>query len=212
MPVVFPPLHEATEEGLIAIGGDLEPETLLESYKNGIFPWPISSSYPLTWFSPDPRGILFCDNLHVSRSLNKFLRKSPYTISFNQDFANIIRCCKEAENRVDQTDTWITNQMLSAYVALANIGYCFSVGAYLDGKLVGGIYGVRIGKYFAGESMFYKATNASKVCLVHLIQYILDQGGTWLDTQMVTPITESMGAIEIPRDDFVKLLNIAIKE
>ncbi|MCK5884242.1 MAG: leucyl/phenylalanyl-tRNA--protein transferase [Bacteriovoracaceae bacterium] len=210
MPIIFPPVDEATDEGLVAIGGELNAETLLEAYRNGIFPWPISSNYPLTWFSPNPRGVLFVENLHVGRSLKKVIKKSLFEIKFNSDFEEIITCCQNADNRVDQTDTWITNQMKNGYIELNNSGHCFCVGAYLDGKLVGGIYGVHIDTYFAGESMFYSEPNASKVCLVSLIDYIQKNGASWLDTQMVTPTTEAVGAIEIDRTDFISLLKKSI--
>lgn len=206
MSIEFPDPSEALEDGLLAIGGDLEVETLLSAYSKGIFPWPIPG-YPLPWFSPDPRGVLFYEDLHISRSLKKSIRNKNYEIKFNEDFDQIIKLCKESLNRKDQVDTWITNQLKLGYMKLFIAGNAHCVGAYLDGKLVGGLYGVTIGEFYSGESMFYLETDASKVCLVALMEELHRKGINYLDTQMVTPLTESMGAVEIPREDFLELLS-----
>ncbi len=203
----FPPIESASEEGLLAIGGDLEVESLLLAYKQGIFPWPISADYPLAWFSPDPRGILFCDDLHVSKSLAKLVRKNKFTIKFNTQFKEVVEACARSKNRKGEIGTWITPDIKWAYYALYQAGYAYSVEAYNeDEKLVGGLYGVNIGSMFSGESMFYLESNASKVALVTFIQKLKDHGVGWFDTQMVTSITEGLGAKEISRKDFLPLV------
>lgn len=210
-PVQFPSIEEATEEGLIGVGGDLTPETLVTAYSQGIFPWPISAEYPLTWFSPDPRGILLVDDLHCSKSFKKFLKNHPYQIIFNQDFDAIIHACQSA-SRPHQVSTWITHQMLKAYIKLFEAGYAFCVGVYRQKELVGGLYGVKIGQYYAGESMFFIEDNASKLALYTLVQKLKEEHIPWLDTQMVTDVTKSLGAKEIPRSYFILLLKQQISK
>lgn len=209
--VIFPPIDEATEEGLVGVGGDLSVETLVTAYSQGIFPWPISAEYPLTWFSPDPRGVLFVDELHLSRSFKKFLKNNPFHVIFNQDFEEIISKCQSI-TRVHQVSTWITRPMLSAYSKLFSAGHAFCVGVYQEHELVGGLYGVKIGQYYAGESMFHLRDNASKFALYSLIQELKNAGIPWLDTQMVTEITEAMGAKEIERKDFIELLKLQVSK
>lgn len=205
MPVVFPPLHTATPEGLLAVGGDLSVETLLVAYKQGIFPWPISSDSPLTWFSPDPRGILNIEKFHISKSFQRFLKKSPYTINFNQNFPGVIEQCALTK-RKHEKGTWISEEIIEGYTNLFDAGYAYCVEVYEEDMLVGGLYGTCIGEIISGESMFHHADNASKVALCSLVEILKRKNIKWLDTQMVTPIVESFGGEQIPRVQFVTML------
>lgn len=208
--VDFPPLHTADEHGLLALGGDLNIESLILAYSRGIFPWPISKEYPLAWFSPDPRGILPFGNLHLSTSLKKFLKKNPYEVKFNTDFKAVITNCAEVKRAQDQ-GTWITQEIIDAYIKLHDEGLAYSSETYLDGKLVGGVYGVCINRFYSGESMFHTAPNASKVALVSLLYKLHGRGIEWLDTQMVTPVVESLGGVAIPRETFIKMLELSLQ-
>ena len=203
--IEFPKIESADEHGLLAIGGDLEIESLLLAYSQGIFPWPISDEYPLAWFSPNPRGLLFFDKLHIPKSFKKFLRKNPYEIKFNHDFESVIRNCA-AVNRQDQSSTWITEDIIKAYIDFHKQGYAYSIETYLDDRLVGGVYGVCINRFYSGESMFHFEDNASKVALVSLMYLLKQRDIAWLDTQMVTSVVESLGGVEIPRNTFIELL------
>jgi leucyl/phenylalanyl-tRNA--protein transferase len=204
----FPPISNCNEDGLLAIGGDLEIPSLLLAYKNGIFPWPYNEEYPLCWFSPDPRGVIKYKNLHISKSLKKIIKQRKFDIKYNHNFEAVIHGCANAKNRNDRGETWITQQMIQAYIDLFYAGFAFSVEAYQNEKLVGGVYGVRIGTIVSGESMFYTVSNASKVCLIFLIEKLHSDGIDLLDTQMVTPVTKQLGAIEISRKEFFKYHNI----
>lgn len=206
----FPPVETADEHGLLALGGDLEIESLLLAYSRGIFPWPISNEYPLAWFSPNPRGILAFDKLHISKSLRKFLKNNPYEIRFNTNFESVIMNCAMVA-RADNQGTWITQDIINSYIRLHKEGYAYSVETYLDGNLVGGVYGVCINRFYSGESMFHKADNASKVALIALLYSLNQQNIGWLDTQMVTPVVEGLGGVEIPRETYLKMLEVAIK-
>ena len=208
--IEFPPVHESDEHGLVALGGDLELESLLLAYTKGIFPWPINDEYPLAWFSPDPRGILAYDKLHLSKSFRKFLKKNPYEVKFNTNFKAVIMNCAEVK-RVDQLSTWITQDIIDAYIELNKQGYAYSIETYLDDRLVGGVYGVCINRFYSGESMFHLEDNASKVALVSLMYMLKQRDILWIDTQMVTPVVESLGGVEIPRETFLKILDVAIK-
>ena len=206
----FPSVDQADEHGLLALGGDLELESLLLAYSRGIFPWPISDEYPLAWFSPDPRGILIFDKLHLSKSLKKFLKKNPYEIRFNTNFEAVIMNCAQI-SRAENQGTWITNDIINGYMNLHKNGFAYSVETYLEDELVGGVYGVCINRFYSGESMFHKADNASKVALIALLYQLKQKDIGWLDTQMVTPVVESLGGVEIPRETFLKMLEISIK-
>lgn len=206
MPVKFPPVEEASEDGLLAIGGELDQETLLEAYKHGVFPWPVRPDYPMTWFSPNPRGIIDFENFKVGRTLAKFLKKNPYSIKFNHDFDKVIQNCSQT-TRKHEVGTWIHPIIIKGYSNLfqQKLAYCVSV--YDEEELVGGLYGVCIGEIISGESMFHTKSNASKVALVGLINKLKTNGIKFIDTQMVTPVIESFGGENIPRQDFIKRIN-----
>ncbi|RLA65579.1 MAG: leucyl/phenylalanyl-tRNA--protein transferase [Epsilonproteobacteria bacterium] len=209
--VSFPSIEKADEEGLLALGGDLEIPSLLLAYKQGIFPWPLGADYPLAWFSPDPRGILRHKDLLISKSLKKILRQEKFEVKFNHDFPSVILNCAKSNNRKDQNGTWITEDIILSYINLHFAGHAYSVETYFEDKLVGGMYGVQIGAYVSGESMFYTRSNASKVALVSLMEYLHQQKIDWLDTQLINPFLEKMGALEISRVDYIKMLDKSIK-
>ncbi len=202
----FPPLTEALAEpnGLIAIGGDLSAARLLSAYKQGIFPW-FSEGDPIMWWSPDPRMVLFPEELKISASLKKTLRKNLFEPRFNTAFREVMTACSEAP-RHRQTGTWITRQMIAAYCELHAQGFAICSESWLDGKLVGGCYGVKIGRMFYGESMFHHVTDASKVAFVHLVEFLKNQGVGMIDCQMKTPLLTSFGGREIARDEFMQNL------
>jgi leucyl/phenylalanyl-tRNA--protein transferase len=200
--LAFPPPHLATEEGLLAVGGDLSPERLILAYKNGIFPW-YNHGEPILWWSPDPRLVLFPGELHISRSLRRLLRKSMFQVTFNTRFREVIAACANAKRRAGE-GTWITPEMESAYVRLNDMGYAHSVESWQDGHLVGGLYGVALGRCFFGESMFTKTSNASKVAFVTLVKRLEALDFKLIDCQVNTPHLVSLGAREIPRKEFIK--------
>jgi leucyl/phenylalanyl-tRNA--protein transferase len=196
---------EKTPEGVVAIGGDLSPENVLEAYRNGIFPWPISDEYPLAWFSPDPRAVLDFDRLHLPRSLKRAQNQKRFTFTQNQAFETVIQTCRDVP-RAGQDGTWITDPMVKAYIQMHKLGFAHSFEAWAGTQLVGGIYGVLIDGAFAGESMFHHAANASKLILVHMAEYFLARGLHWMDIQMMTPHLKLLGAHEISRDDYLSKL------
>ncbi len=203
----FPDLQFADENGLLAVGGDLEVPSLKLAYSQGIFPWPHDEGAPLTWYSPDPRGILEYQDLHISQSLKKVLRRQEFTVTFNQNFEEVIKTCAETP-RPGQDGTWLTKAMQSAYIDLFYVGFAYSVEVWKDQKLAGGLYGVRFPHFASAESMFYKVSNASKVAIVHLMQKLHQEGLDWVDIQMVTPITKSLGGRNIRRGIFLELLKL----
>lgn len=204
--IVFPPVETATEDGLVAIGGDLEVDTIIEAYKLGIFPWPISLDFPLAWFSPDPRGILEIDDLHLSKSFLKFLKKNSYQITFNQAFAKVINLCARTY-RKNQPSTWITPDIIEGYKKLFDQEHAYSVEVWQDKELVAGLYGVCMGDFVSGESMFTKEDNASKYALYALLHKLKEKGISWLDTQMVTPVVEGFGGKYVSRPEFLQMLS-----
>lgn len=211
--VRFPPVELADQDGLLALGGNLEVNTLKEAYSKGIFPWPISKDYPLAWFSPDPRGILSFKNLKIPKSLEKFRKKNVYHFKFNTQFKAVIEKCSDISNRTGQTASWITKDIKNAYTDLYKNNHAYSVEAYnLNNELVGGLYGVHFNGFISGESMFYTATNASKLCLIHLMEYLHSQGVEWIDTQTITPVVASLGGEMIPRKRFLHCLKKVFKE
>ena len=207
----FPPIDTADEDGLLAIGGDLEVSSLLLAYGQGVFPWPLGPEYPLAWFSPDPRGILRYEDLIISKSLKKTLRQEKFEVRFNTDFPSVILGCAKSANRKGQEGTWITEEIILSYLNLHFAGHAYSVETYFENKLVGGMYGVHLGGFVSGESMFYTKSNASKVALVSLMEYLHDHNINWLDTQLVNPFLEKMGTTEIPRSVYAQMLNAQLE-
>jgi leucyl/phenylalanyl-tRNA--protein transferase len=202
----FPPVCEADEYGILAIGGDLEVESLLLAYSSGIFPWPLDENY-LTWFAPPERTLLFLDEVHVSRSLKKFRRKCSYRFSINTAFEEVVHCCAEMVNRGQQNGTWITGEMKEAYCDLHRAGYAHSIECFDGDELIGGMYGIAIAGMFAGESMFYRRPNASKLAFLYLIEYLQERKVPWIDCQVMTPLSKNFGARDLPRLEFMRLLD-----
>ena len=201
---LFPPIEEAEDDGLLAVGGDLTKERLLGAYRRGIFPW-YEVGQPILWWSPDPRLVLFPDELKISRSLRKVLRKEQFEIRFDTAFQEVIKSC--ADVRTNQGEgTWIIPEMQQAYTELHQEGFAHSVESWLDGKLVGGLYGISMGQCFFGESMFSTTNDSSKVALVALADFSQRVGIKLIDCQMTTPHLLSLGAREIKRAVFLKLL------
>lgn len=201
----FPNVEKALRdpEGLLAIGGDLKPDRLLHAYQSGIFPW-FNRGQPVLWWSPDPRCVLKPEAMHISTSLNKTLRKGLYRVTFNEAFDQVIRLC--AEPRAGFADTWISEEMIKAYTALYNLGHILSVECWDQNELVGGLYGVVIGKVYFGESMFSRKRDASKVALVHLVRLLEAHGFRLIDCQIYSSHLQSLGASEMPRHEFISLL------
>lgn len=208
MPIArFPDPRSAPDDGLLAIGGDFHPESLLLAYSQGIFPWPLNG-LPLAWFSPAERAVLEFDELHIPRSLAKARERAPFRYSIDEAFPEVIRACA-AIRRPDQPGTWITPQMLEAYIEFHRLGYAHSVEVWEGEELVGGLYGVDAGGLFGGESMFHRRSNASKLAFLHLVDHLRSRGATWLDIQTMTPHFEVLGAKLIPRDTFLERLAAA---
>ncbi|XOV78382.1 MAG: leucyl/phenylalanyl-tRNA--protein transferase [Aestuariibacter sp.] len=201
----FPPPAQALADpnGLLAYGGDLSVERLLSAYQQGIFPW-FSAGEPVLWWSPDPRGVLFLDNYRISRSFNKFLKNSSFQVTINNAFVDVIHACSSVPRQ--DKGTWITEEMVVAYCKLHEAGHAHSVEVWQENTLVGGLYGVAVGRVFCGESMFHLRSNASKLAFHTLVQYLTAQGCTFLDCQMQTQHLSSVGAEEISRAKFLALL------
>ncbi|MFL6282787.1 MAG: leucyl/phenylalanyl-tRNA--protein transferase [Pyrinomonadaceae bacterium] len=200
----FPDPREATPEGIVAVGGRPEPALLEEAYARGIFPWPVED-YPLLWFSPPERGLLFFKELHVPRSLARERRRTRLTFTIDSAFGRVIRACRSVV-REHEAGTWITPEMVRGYCEFHRRGRAHSVEAWEDGELVGGLYGVDAGGAFAGESMFRLRPNASKLALLHMIEHLRARGLEWLDIQVLTPHMEALGARLVPREEFLELL------
>lgn len=192
------------EAGLVAIGGDLHPERLLYGYRHGIFPW-FSEEDPLLWWSPDPRAIFELDGLHISRRLARTVRSSRFRVTFDRDFAGVIRGCADRGE-----GSWITPEVIAAYEVLHHRGDAHSVEVWHEGELAGGVYGVAVGGLFAAESMFTRVSDASKVALVHLFARLRDRGFRLFDIQFITEHTARLGAIEIPRSEYLARLEEAL--
>jgi leucyl/phenylalanyl-tRNA--protein transferase len=205
---VFPPVERAVKSGLLAVGGDLSPERLLAAYREGIFPW-YSEGEPLLWWSPDPRFVLFPRELRVSRSMRQFLKKQPFRITFDRAFRSVIAACRKP--RPGQDDTWITQAMQEAYIALHDLGYAHSVEVWQEDALVGGLYGISLGRAFFGESMFSTRANASKAALIALVSGLKDLDFNLIDCQVETPHLGSLGARSIPRRAFISLLKDSLR-
>lgn len=205
----FPPLENALNEpnGLLAAGGDLSPQRLLVAYRSGIFPW-FNQDEPILWWSPDPRMVLFPTELKISRSLRKMLRKNHYRIHTDRSFQQVMHAC--AAPRKEQAGTWIHPEMIAAYSALHDMGLAHSIETWMDGSLVGGLYGVSLGKVFFGESMFSLVPDASKIAFVHLVQQLRVWDYGLIDCQVKTNHLASLGAREISRMEFSRHLNLLI--
>ena len=202
----FPDPALADAEGLVAIGGDLGTDRLLAAYRRGIFPW---TANPITWWSPDPRAIFELDGFHVPQSLARVIRQGRFEVTFDQSFRAVMEGC--AAPAPGRGGAWITEEFIEAYTRLHRQGHAHSVECRLKGELVGGIYGVTIGGLFAGESMFHRVNDASKVALHHLVRHLRERGFALFDIQMVTPATQPLGAIEIPRREYLHRLSAAMK-
>jgi leucyl/phenylalanyl-tRNA---protein transferase len=204
--LIFPSVTNAEPDGLLALGGDLSVERLLLAYKNGIFPW-YSDNEPILWWSPNPRFVLFPSDLKVSTTMKQLLKKKIFTITFNTAFKEVMENCQKA-NRKGQEGTWINEQLIKAYCQLYTLGKAISVEVWQDNHLVGGLYGVLLGKIFFGESMFSLVNNASKAGFITFIHYYQALGLQVIDCQVYTTHLESLGATMIPREDFLKLIQL----
>lgn len=205
----FPPAEMAEPEGVVLFGGRLTPEWLLDAYSHGIFPWPIFDGTDIVvWWSPDPRGIFEFETFRVSRRLARTCRSGRFEVSCDRDFAGVIQGCATADDRAH--NTWLTPRMIEAYGRLHALGHAHSVEVWHEGELVGGTYGVTIGGLYAGESMFHRETDASKVALVYLMHHLQARGYTLFDIQQRTEHTASLGAIEIPRSEYLARLAAAL--
>jgi leucyl/phenylalanyl-tRNA---protein transferase len=203
----FPNPNRGDRDGLLAIGGDLSVERLVMAYRSGIFPWTVD---PITWWSPDPRAILELDDVHVPRSLRKMMRKRPFRVTVDQAFRAVMEGC--AEPARGRRETWITPEFVEAYTRLHQAGHAHSLECWQDDRLVGGIYGVAIGGFFAGESMFHRVPDASKIALCRLAGRLRDRGFELFDIQMVTPITARLGGQEIERTEYLRRLVEAVSK
>ncbi len=200
----FPPVEEASYEGILAVGGDLSVERLLLAYRNGIFPW-FNEDEPILWWSPPERMVVVPQLYKVSKSIRNLLNRKLFDVTFNQDFEGVIRQCQQIE-RQGQEGTWITEAIIESYTQLHKMGLAKSVEVWQNGDLVGGLYGVDLGHVFCGESMFSKVSNASKIAFVALVQHLKEHNYKLLDCQLHNDYLEQLGAFEISRDTFIKVL------
>jgi leucyl/phenylalanyl-tRNA--protein transferase len=205
--LAFPDPRRADREGLVALGGDFSPARLLLAYRSGIFPWTVN---PITWWSPDPRAIFEFERFHVPRSLAKFLRKQPFAITRDRAFRQVMQGC--AAPALGREESWVTPEFITAYTRLHELGHAHSVECWRGDELVGGIYGVSVGGFFAGESMFHRVANASKVALWHLVEHLRARDFALFDIQMVTPATRQLGAVEISRAEYLQRLKAAVAQ
>lgn len=206
----FPSPETADEFGLVCIGGELSPPWLLDAYRHGLFPWPlIHGIHEPQWWSPDPRAIFELDGFHISRRLSQTLRSGKFTVTADRDFAGVIRGCATADDR--RGHTWLTPEMIAAYEKLHELGHAHSIEVWQNEQLAGGVYGVSIDGLFAGESMFHRVRDASKVALAHLIDHLRNRGYQLFDIQQLTEHTASLGAIEIPRAEYLRRLAAALE-
>ena len=201
---IFPSADSASQDGIVAIGGDLDPNRILKAYKNGIFPW-FENDDHLVWWSPDPRMVLFPEKLKISKSTKKLLKENFFKVTFNQSFDEVVDSCAKVK-RFGQNGTWITNGLKKAYSKLHKMGHAYSVEVWKDYELVGGLYGIDLGDVFCGESMFTKANNASKIGFVHLVKELTKNKYKLIDCQVPSAHLKSLGAEEISRKDFLKYL------
>ena len=203
--LLFPPVEMATEEGIVAIGGDLGVERLLLAYRSGIFPW-YSEDEPIVWWSPDPRFVLFPEKLRVTKSMQSVLNNGTFRFTINRDFTAVLQNCKTI-TRKEQEGTWITPAVQNAYTHLHELGYAHSAEAWMNGELMGGLYGIRLGNVFFGESMFSKVSNASKFAFINYVRQLQKENVMLIDCQVYTAHLESLGAKMIARKKFIELLS-----
>lgn len=203
--LAFPDPRRADRRGLVGVGGDLSVPRLLLAYRTGIFPWTVD---PITWWSPDPRGILEMEAMHVPRSLQRVLRQNRFRITVDQAFVRVMEGC--AAPAPGRRETWISPEFIDAYARLHENGHAHSLECWLEDDLAGGIYGVAIGGFFAGESMFHRADYASKVALYYLVQHLRERGFTLFDVQMITPATRQLGGVTIARSEYLRRLARAV--
>jgi leucyl/phenylalanyl-tRNA---protein transferase len=206
----FPPVESATPEGLLAVGGDLSSERLLVAYRHGIFPW-YSPGQPILWWSPDPRAVLYPEKLKISRSLRKTLKRDQLRVTCDRCFRDVMLACAAPRAQYPGGGTWITDDMVEAYIRLHAMGYAHSIETWHEDRLVGGLYGVALGGVFFGESMFARAADASKIALVALVSKLREWGFVLIDCQMPSAHLTSLGAEEIPRPSFLSQLGQALK-
>lgn len=207
----FPPAEEADADGIVGFGGKLTPAWLLDAYRHGIFPWPLSDmDWPMAWWSPDPRAIIDFSSFHSSRRLIRTYKSGKFVVTVDNDFPAVIRGCATAGNR--ENNTWLTPKMITAYIRLHRLGHAHSVEVWQNDKLAGGTYGVAIGGFFSAESMFHYIRDASKIALVHLVEHLKQRGYELLDIQQLTPHTARFGAIEISREDYLNRLAEALSK
>jgi len=207
--IIFPPVEFAEESGILAIDGDLSPARLIEAYRNGIFPW-YSDDDPIIWWSPDPRFVLFPDEIYISKTMRQVLKRKTFSITYDTCFTDVISECRNP--RKDDDGTWITDEMIDAYSRLHDMGVAHSVEAWKDGTLAGGLYGISLGGCFFGESMFTKESNASKAALITLACKLKELNFSLIDCQVFTEHLKSMGAREIPRSDFIAKINESLNQ
>ncbi|HTC00405.1 MAG TPA: leucyl/phenylalanyl-tRNA--protein transferase [Ferruginibacter sp.] len=203
--LIFPLVDQADEEGLLAIGGDLSAERLLLAYRNGIFPW-YNEDEPICWWSPDPRFVLYPDKLKITKSMQTVLNNGTFRFTINRAFEEVIKNCKSV-TRKNQDGTWISPDVQEAYINLHKLGYAHSAEAWVNGELVGGLYGIRLGKIFFGESMFSKASNASKFAFINYVKQLQKEDVQLIDCQIYTDHLKSLGATMIERKNFIDLLD-----
>lgn len=205
----FPPIENSRPDGLVALGGDLSPRRILNAYSRGIFPW-FSDNSPILWWSPDPRLVLFPEELHVSRRMKRMIKKNVFRISFDRKFSEVIWNCRLP--RRHELGTWITDEMETAYNRLYHSGYAHSIEVWKECEMVGGLYGVSMGNCFFAESMFYRVSNASKWGLIKLVEKLRELEFSFIDCQVASPHLKTLGAREIPRKEFLSLLEESLKQ
>ena len=202
--LVFPPVEMASAEGVLAFGGDLQPERLILAYRKGIFPW-YNQGEPIIWYSPADRMVLYPEELHVSRSMKQVIRNNDFKITWNTAFEKVISHCQKSP-RKDQLGTWITDDMKEAYIQLHELGFAKSIEVWDGEELIGGLYGIDLGHIFCGESMFSKVSNTSKLAFIHLVETLEKKNYKLIDCQVYNEHLESLGAQEISREEFMEVL------
>ena len=204
--LIFPPVEMASAEGILAFGGDLQPQRLILAYRSGIFPW-YNEGEPIIWYSPEERMVLFPEELYISKSMRRLMAKNEFTLTWNKAFEQVIDQCQKGP-RKDQLGTWITEEMKQAYIKLHKLGFAKSIEVWREDELIGGLYGIDLGHVFCGESMFSKVSNTSKLAFIHLVQELQKKDYKLIDCQVYNEHLESLGAREIPRTEFMEFLRV----